>query len=151
MNVIKNTGQKLGEITHHTQNAATKLAHDLEIDKKAVELKEKAVASYETNTGRSAKVDGNVLKYSAVATAGAMAITSLPAVVIASAVGATVVAAVAGNASEIKETYSQKTGRDGNKDVQGVKEVTKKVAQAGKEFSDSFKEGYSSVEHHEIK
>ncbi|KAJ3255972.1 hypothetical protein HK103_005779 [Boothiomyces macroporosus] len=142
---------KLGEITHHTQNAATKLAQDLELDKKAVELKDKAVASYENNTGRSAKVDGSVLKYSAMATAGAIAITTLPTVVIAGAVGATVVAGVAGNANALKESYSQKTGRDGDRDIQVVKDGTQKVVHAGKEFSASFKEGYNSVEHQQLK
>lgn len=145
MQNLKAASYMLGSMTEKTKQNAMELAAKNDLAGKVDSLKQSAINNYEVKTGRSAAVDGTILKYSAVATATAVGISTLPAVMVASAVGATVYAGVAANASEIDKkvshNYTVVTGRDAAKDKGAVFNFANDVGKAGSECAASFKEG----------
>ena len=74
-------GKTVGLVVNHLQ----KKAEDNHLSEKVSALKAEAKDKYNKETGRNASVDGTILKYTAVATAGAITLTSMPAVLIGTA------------------------------------------------------------------
>ncbi len=78
--------KKAGALTQKATNSAQQFAQENQLKEKAQQaaqnLKTSAAASYEKNTGRSASMDSKIIAMSAVATAGAVAVSTIPAVMV---------------------------------------------------------------------
>lgn len=108
---------------------------------KAAQLKHNAMEAYTRETGRNASLDGTILKYSAVATAGAVALTAAPAIVVGAAISAAVVGVASSQLGKATAKYSETTGRDGNKDKDTVVKAMNEAGAATVVAAKSFKEG----------
>ena len=136
MDALKKTSYKLGEMTQQGVKSTEKLIQDSHI-------KEKMVEKYETSTGRSVAIDASILKYSAVATAGAVALSTAPALMVAGAVASVAYAGVTANKDQMSQKYSLVTGRDAAKDGQSAQKVAGKIADGTKQVTEAFKQGYN--------
>jgi hypothetical protein len=135
MDALKKTSYKLGEMTQQGVQTTEKLIRDNQI-------KEKMVDKYEASTGRSAQIDTSLLKYSAIATAGAVAISTAPALIVAGAVASAAYAGVAANKDQIAQKYSLAVGRNAEKDAQIAQNAAEKFVNGTKQVTDAFKQGY---------
>jgi hypothetical protein len=119
-------------------------AKEQKLAEKAQDLKMKAMESYHKETGRNASMDGTILKYSAVATVGAVALSTAPAIFIGTAVAGSVVAIASSQVDNATKKYSEATKRDGeadkNKVIGAANSAAKAVMEAGKEFKQGFVE-----------
>ncbi|KAJ3364606.1 hypothetical protein HDU91_002494 [Kappamyces sp. JEL0680] len=142
---LKNASFGAGKLAGQTHQQVEKFAEEQNLRGKVEELKLKGMERYSKETGRSASMDGTILKYSAMATAGAVAITTAPAVVIGAAVGAVVVGAAATQIDKATKAYSNTTGRDGASDKKAVAQALENTKNATIEAGKSFRDGYISV------
>ena len=134
----------MGKITQQGVEKANQVAQANEIPRKAQELKDKAIRHYEDQTGRSAELDTKILKYSAIATAGAVSVSTLPAVMVAGAVGTALFAGVKANTTQLMQEYHETTGRDPIKDQQSVIQVAQRAKTTLTQGAQAFQQGYSS-------
>jgi hypothetical protein len=76
-----------GKVADSGVDKLQEFAKEQKLSEKAQDLKLKAMDKYSKETGRNASMDGTILKYSAAATVGAVALSTAPAVLIGTAVG----------------------------------------------------------------
>lgn len=96
-------------------------------------------------SGRNAKMDGTILKYAAIGTMGAVAITSAPAMIVGAAATTAITAVAASQVSRATKEYSAATGRDGEKDKEKAIGMMMKAKESGIEAAKSFKAGLDST------
>lgn len=117
-------------------------AKEQKLAEKAQDLKVKAMEKYSKETGRNASMDGTILKYSAIATVGAVAISTAPAVIIGTAVAGSVAAIASSQVNNATKKYSEVTKRDGEADKNKVVEAANSAKKAIVEAGTDFKQGY---------
>jgi hypothetical protein len=145
-NMQKNTSlfYESGKAVANGADKLQEFAKDQKLAEKAQDLKLKAMDKFNKETGRNASLDGTILKYSAVATLGAVALSTAPAVLIGTAVAGSVVAIASSQVDNATKKYSEVTKRDGeadrNKVVGVATSATKAVIEAGKDFKQGFVE-----------
>jgi hypothetical protein len=149
---VKDIAKKAGQLTQKTANAAQQFAEEHHVKERVVStaenLKSKAKQNYEEKTGRSASTDADILKMSAVATAGAIAITAAPAIVVGGAVAAAVVLTAKENAAHVQESlesnYVAVTKRDAGKDKLAIRSAAEKAKNVAVEIAHDFQSGMTS-------
>jgi hypothetical protein len=144
LETLKKFSHKAGEITATAKAEASQFAERNDLKNKTLTLKEAAKEQYEEKTGRSAAVDSTILKYSAVATAAALAVSTAPAAIVVGAVGAGLYATTAKPLiAKINQEYNKATGRDAVRDAETLKTQAITVSS---ECATSFKQGMQSAE-----
>lgn len=100
-----------------------------------------ATESYERNTNRNATIDTTILKYSAIATVGAVAISTAPALVVGVAVGGVLAGAVAAKKSAAAAKYDEMSGRSFEADSAAIRTEVGKGVLRGTELAGEFQLG----------
>ena len=122
---------------------AKELAEKNHLEEKAMELKKSGMKLYEENTGRNASLDGTVLKYTGVATVAAVALSTAPAVLIGTAVAGAAVAVAGTQQDKATKSYTNATGRDGEKDKTAIVAAANTAKTAIIESATQFKQGFN--------
>jgi hypothetical protein len=141
MDPVKRVSYLAGKAVQITKNGVEELAEKHDFKGKAEHAKMTLVNKYEGSTGRNATVDQAILKYSAVTMTGAVAISAAPAIIVASAVGASVYANSQPIKDKINSKYHVVTGRNAKADLDNL---GNKVSHFALETTTSFKEGMQS-------
>ena len=142
---VKMASFEIGKTAGLVVNQLQKKAEDNHLTEKVFALKAEAMDKYNKETGRNASVDGTILKYTAVATAGAITLTSMPAVLIGTAAATAAIGIASTRVTKATKVFSEATGRDGEKDKATAKEVVKETRIAMTEAAASIKKGYESA------
>ena len=142
---------EVGKAAGHLANQIEKVATDKKLQDGLQNIKQQGMERYTKETGRNATVDGSILKYTAIGVAGAVAVTSAPAMIIGAAVGTTVAALAASQVNKVTERISEATGRDPEKDKMMVSEVAAETKVAMALAGQSLKRGFQSTRNNQSK
>ena len=140
---------KAGEATQKSIDKTAEVMKEHQVKERLQVQKEKLTTSlkqsYKEATHRDPDVDASILKYTAVATAGAVAVSTIPAVAVGVAAGGALysVAQTKGNEwmHKAESNYETTTGRDAGRDISVFQQKVAQGIATTKVLAADFKNG----------